>query len=258
MSTIIGLCGIVYSIYFAFTHPHKGFTGYFDLPAVVLLGITPPSVMLLSNTVGDFLMGFRILLGSMLKSKRSLQGEVINTLSSLSAAVRTDGYAALVNARKRIKYDFLRDGVSMIVNDFSADEIRHNLEAKINAKQSRMTHASDLFENMSKVCPGVGMIGTLMGLIGMMSNMSDPNTIGSGMAMALITTLYGLMLGTILYQPWGAKIAVEAEKATEIDFLVLEGVLHMKNRKSSVHLSNIMNTYTRGTNPRSPAPKQGA
>ena len=87
------------------------------------------------------------------------------------------------------------------------------------------------------------MIGTLMGLIGMMSNLSDPATIGSGMALALITTLYGLLLGTILYAPFGEKIAIEAEKSQELNLMVMEGVLALKGKKSSVHLKNIMSTY---------------
>ncbi len=257
MSTLLGLAGVCWSLYFVFTYPSKGFGGYYDLPSLVLLVVAPPSIMLLSHTVSDFIHGANILFGSMFKSKRALQQEVINILSVLSASVRKDGYAVLLDARKKIKYDLLREGVSMIVNDFSVDEIRHNLDAKIKAKQSLMNHASLLFENMSKVCPGVGMMGTLMGLIGMMSHMSDPATIGSGMALALITTLYGLLLGTVLYQPWGEKISVEAEKTFEIDQLVLEGVMLLKNRKSSLHLKNIMNTYGRN-GAKNEAPPKGA
>ena len=75
------------------------------------------------------------------------------------------------------------------------------------------------------------MIGTLMGLIAMMSKLSDPSAIGAGMALALITTLYGLMLGTILYAPFGEKISIEAEKIHELDLLVLEGALALKGKK---------------------------
>jgi chemotaxis protein MotA len=106
-----------------------------------------------------------------------------------------------------------------------------------------MALAANLFENMSKLCPGMGMIGTLMGLIAMLSNMNDPTKLGSGMAMALITTLYGLMLGTILYGPWGEKIQIEAEKIHEIDMMVLEGVLNIRGKKSSIHMKDIVKTY---------------
>ena len=134
----------------------------------------------------------------------------------------------------------------LIVNDFKPEEIRHNLSARINAKQSQMALASNLFENMSKVCPGVGMIGTLLGLITMLSNMADPSTIGSGMALAMITTLYGIGLGTILYAPMAEKIQLQAEHTLEVDLLVMEGVMNIKGKKSSVHLKDIVKTYGKG------------
>lgn len=243
MSTILGISGIIYGLYFVFTYEQKGFSGYLDIPSMVLLGLLPPSIMLLSHKISDFLIGVKILLQSMFQNTNRQQNTVINSLTMCSARVRSDGIGALVQERKKLSYNLLRDGVSLIINNFTVDEIRHNLHAKINARQSQMTLASNLFENMAKVSPGVGMIGTLLGLITMMSKISDPATIGSGMALALITTLYGLLLGTILYAPFGEKIAIEADKIYELDLLVLEGVLALKGKKSSIHLKDIMNTY---------------
>jgi chemotaxis protein MotA len=150
---------------------------------------------------------------------------------------------ALVPLRDQMRYDLLRDGFSLIINDFKTEEIRHNLMARVDAKQTKMALAANLFDNMSKLCPGMGMIGTLMGLIAMLSNMNDPTKLGSGMALALITTLYGLMLGTIIYGPWGEKIHIEAEKILEIDLMVVEGVLNIRGKKSSIHMKDIVKTY---------------
>lgn len=246
MSPILGLCGIAYCVYFVVNAPHNGFRGYLEPSAIVMVGLCPPSVMLLSHTLKDFLVGFVTLFQAMFATNRRAQAEVINVLTHGSALVRTEGIGSLIKIRDRVRYDLMRDGLSLIVNDFSADEIHHNLTARIQAKQMHMAAASNLFENMSKACPGVGMIGTLVGLISMLSNLQDPSTIGSGMAMALVTTLYGLFLGTALYGPFGEKIALEAEKTYDTDMMVLEGVLHLKNKKSSVHLKDIMKTYGTG------------
>ena len=243
MSFLIGIAGIFYGLYFIFTYESKGFSGYFDVPSMVLLGLLPPSIMLLSHTISDFITGIRILLQSTFSNTTRKQNAVINSLTMCSARVRADGIGALVKERRHLTYDLLRDGVSLIINNFTPEEIKHNLHAKINARQAQMSLASNLFENMSKVSPGVGMIGTLLGLIAMMSKISDPSTIGAGMALALITTLYGLLLGTILYAPFGEKIAIEAEKIYELDLLTMEGVLALKGKKSSVHLKDIMKTY---------------
>lgn len=246
MSTLFGLAGIVFSLWFAFKHEGGGFQGYFSLGGAVLLVVGPPSIMLLSHSIMDFVTGAKLLFASMLGGKKKKHEEVIETLTAASKAVRSEGMGAVIPYRDKASYDLLRDGLSLIINDFKPEEIRNNLMARINLKQSHMQLASNLFENMSKICPGVGMIGTLMGLIGMLSNMSDPAKIGSNMALAMITTLYGLGLGTILYAPWAEKIALEAERSLELDMLVVEGVLNIKGKKSSVHLKDLMKSYTAG------------
>jgi chemotaxis protein MotA len=243
LSSLIGLLGIGFSLYFVLNHETGGFIGYLHPPAIILLGICPPCIMLLSHTISDFLTGAQLLSASLFSRVSKHQDEVIETLTIGSKLFRSEGLGAMVPLRNKVRYPLLRDGLSLIINDFKPEEIRHNLTARINAKQGQAQMAASLFENMSKICPGVGMIGTLIGLISMLSNMQDPSKIGSGMAMAMITTLYGLALGTIIYAPWGEKIALEAEKNLEIDLLVLEGVLYIKGRKSSVHLKDIMKTY---------------
>jgi len=243
MSQLLGVSGIAFAIWYAISHPAMKFHGYWDPAAMVLLGFGPPSVMMLSHTVSDLIMGIKLLWSSIFSQHAQHQQETIDMLTRASQIVRTEGLGALVPLRDRMRYDLLRDGFSLIINDFKAEEIRHNLMARINAKQSRMALAASLFENMSKLCPGMGMIGTLMGLIAMLSNMNDPSKLGGGMALALITTLYGLMLGTIIYGPWGEKIHIEAEKILEIDLMVLEGVLNIRGKKSSIHMKDIVKTY---------------
>lgn len=243
MSAIVGLSGIIFAFYVVFTAEKTGFSGYVDTTSMILLCIVPPCIMLLSHTLGDFFTGIRLLLASSFQNSRSIQRDVINTLSHCSAKVRSEGIGSLIQIQKQLNNDLLRDGIAMIVNDFHRDEIKHNLEAKIKAKHGQLSQAAHLFENLAKVCPGVGMIGTLVGLITMLSDMQDPSTIGSGMATAMITTLYGLLLGTILYAPGAEKILLESEKIMEIDALILEGVLHLKEKKGSLHLKNLVQTY---------------
>lgn len=243
MSPIIGLIGIAFSLYYTFSFPSTGFSGYFDLPSLVLLGIMPPSIMLLSHSIQDFTTGIVTLFNSLFKSQDQVQQEVIEILTRSSAMVRSDGIGSLAKVRGSVRYPLLNEGMALIINNFATQEIRHNLANKIKAKQTRFNLATNLFENISKLSPGVGMIGTLLGLIAMMANMKDPSQIGGGMALAMITTLYGLLLGTLFYGPCAEKIALEAEKSLEIDQMVLEGVLSLKGKKSSMHMKDIMRTF---------------
>lgn len=248
LSLILGIAGIFYSLYFTVTHHGSGFDGFYDKTALVLLLLMPPSVMLLSHTITDFYVGLTILLKALFRTQGRREKEVIEVLTASSALVRAEGIGALMKVRNRVKYPFLRDGLSLILNDFSSEEIRHNLQNKINAEQMRMSLASNLFENISKLSPGVGMIGTLVGLISMMANLKNPDQIGAGMALAMIGTLYGLLLGTLIYGPFSEKISLEAERNLQIDLMILEGILTLKGKKSSIHMRDIMNTYSQRKN----------
>jgi chemotaxis protein MotA len=77
----------------------------------------------------------------------------------------------------------------------------------------------------------------------MLSNMSEPSKLGPAMAVALLTTLYGLVLGTVVYMPIAEKISIYAEKKLQLDLMVLEGVLLLKEKKSQAHLRDVLNTY---------------
>jgi chemotaxis protein MotA len=255
MSQLVGLVGVIATVWFVLTHPNPNFKGFWDLGSAVLLGFGPPCIMLMSHTLADFVMGIKLLFQSITSRHNHHQEEIIGALTKASQMVRSEGLGALVSIRDRVNYGLLKDGLSLIINDFKPDEIRHNMMARINAKQSRMALATNLFENMAKLCPGVGMIGTLLGLIQMLSQMNDPTKLGGGMAMAMITTLYGLGIGTVIYGPWGEKIHLEAEKSNDLDMMVLEGILNIKSRKSSVHMKDIMKTYASSKHS---APPKGA
>ena len=69
--------------------------------------------------------------------------------------VRTEGLGSIIRIKDRAKYELLRDGFSLIINNFTPEEIKHNLMARIESKQTRMGLAANIFENMSRVCPGV-------------------------------------------------------------------------------------------------------
>jgi chemotaxis protein MotA len=245
MSGLLGICGIAFGLYFIFTFKVTEYSGFYDPPSLVFLVLVPPCIMLLSHRLGDFLTGFRILFRSMFQNTSRQQQKVIATLSDCSRKIREEGMGSLMQLKKDITHELLADGINLIISNFSSEEIQHNLQSKIDFKQTKMTLASHLFENMSRVSPGVGMIGTLIGLVNMMADLSDPKSLGSGMAIALLTTLYGLIVGTLIYAPLGEKISIESEKCYQLDMMVLEGVMALKDKKSSLHLTHIVKTYGR-------------
>src|SRR4051812_10157021 len=113
MSPVLGLLGIAFSLYFAFTHEGTGFKGFVDPAAMVLLGLGPPSIMLLSHSLTDFITGVKLVFSSMFFGIKRHHEEVIVTLTEASKAVRSEGIGTLVAFRDKARYPLLRDGLSL-------------------------------------------------------------------------------------------------------------------------------------------------
>ena len=90
MSSLIGISGIVYGLYFVFTFPRAGFSGYYDLPSLVLLGLLPPSIMLLSHQLRDFFTGITTLIRAIFGNVERQHRLVINSLTSCSAQSKSN------------------------------------------------------------------------------------------------------------------------------------------------------------------------
>ncbi|MBM3382576.1 MAG: hypothetical protein FJY29_09075 [Betaproteobacteria bacterium] len=263
IGVLVGLSGFAWSLWYVLQHGSNQFRGFWDPAAAILLGVGPLCVILMSHSFVDFVAGIKTLTKIAFFSQKKEMNQIANQLSTMTSAVRTEGVGILARYKEHLRNPLLKDGVTLILSGFTPDEIRHNLTAKINTKQNEFTHASSLFENLGKLCPGMGLLGTIVGLVQMLSNMSDPARLGPGMAIALLTTLYGLLLGTVVYTPVSEKISIYAEKTLQRDLMILEGVMLMKEKKSHAHLRDVLNTYssvapaerTQTRNPHSSAPQ---
>lgn len=247
LSLLLGLAGFGFSIWYVLTNTAaKSFTGYIDYSALLLLLLAPPSIIFISHNFVDFFKGMRVLFSMASLNQNREMNQLSNQLTQLSSSVRTEGIGVIAQFAGRVKNAFFRDGLQLILNGFTPEEIKHNLVAKINAKQTQFVHAQNLFESLAKLCPGMGLLGTIIGLVQMLSNLDDPKKIGPGLAVSLLSTLYGLILGSAVYGPIAEKISIYAEKMKQIDIMILEGVLLLKQKKSNAHLRDVLNTYSRG------------
>ena len=245
ISFLIGLACFALAFWVTVDTKKTEFSGFYDESALLLLITGPIAVVLVSRGIFATLKGFKTVIGILFSSPRSQSKRVIKDLSELHAAVRSEGLGSLMSFKDRVKNQFLREGIQMVLGGFSADEIRQHLSVKIQMNQSLYQNTGDLFETLGKNCPAMGLIGTVIGLILMLSHLSDPTNIGTGMAVALLATLYGLILGTVIYTPLCDKVRHYGEKMYEIELMALNGLILIKDKKSEGHLENIFSTYSR-------------
>jgi chemotaxis protein MotA len=247
ISVLFGLLGF---LAVSFLIVGKDLRIFYDRDSLILLLVGPVAVIFMSHSFIDFFSGVRTLASMAFLNHSKEMNNISNLLTQLSQAVRADGIGVLAQHKERINNPLFKDGLTLILNGFTPDEIRHNLVAKINTRQNQFNQAANLFESLGKLCPGMGLLGTIIGLMKMLKNMSDPKSLGPAMAIALLTTLYGLVFGTVLYMSVAEKVRIYAEKSLQLDTMILEGVLLLKEKKSGAHFRDVLNTY--GTNAGTP------
>lgn len=154
---------------------------------------------------------------------------VITQLISLAELARREGLLALDNSLDKVKDDFLRHGLQLVVDGVDATVIREILETDLDAIEDRHKMGRKLFDQMALFSPAFGMIGTLIGLIQMLRNINDPSAIGPGMAVALVTTFYGALLAYLVFIPISGKLAVRASEEALEKQILIEGILAIQS-----------------------------
>jgi chemotaxis protein MotA len=149
--------------------------------------------------------------------------KIINDMISLNKIARKDGLMALENQMP--KDEFSAKALRFMVDGFDEERIQEMLRKDIQLTVQRHTVGQNVFRGMGSSAPAFGMIGTLIGLVQMLANMSNPQSIGPAMAIALLTTLYGALLANLVCLPIADKLALRSQREQENRALTLEGVL---------------------------------
>lgn len=148
--------------------------------------------------------------------------EIIDITEDLLRLVRTKGALAMDNYE--VKNDFYQTGVRMLVDGYSSDLVNQTLREKQKRMIEKAETSAGVFRSIGEAAPAFGMIGTLVGLIQMLSNLSDPSAIGPAMAVAMLTTLYGAMIANLFALPMADKIESWAQNESERQLLIIEAV----------------------------------
>lgn len=154
--------------------------------------------------------------------------KTIKDIIDLANLARKEGLFALDNKANEIEEPFFKKGLLLVVDGTDPELIRNILETDLTLMEDRHKECSAMLFSMSAYAPAFGMIGTLIGLIGMLKNLNDASTLGAGMSTALITTLYGCILANLLCTPMAGKLNAYTEKETQYKELVIEGLLSIQ------------------------------
>ena len=232
-----------------------GSAGMFvNVPSLlVVVGGTFGAVMM-KFTLGQFLGAFKVALKAFL-SKMDKPEELIEQAVEMANEARKGGLLALEG--KETGNEFMSKGIQLMVDGHEPEVIRQTLITDMNLAIARHETGKKIFSPMGDTAPAMGMIGTLIGLVQMLSNMSDPKSIGPAMAVALLTTLYGAMIANIFALPIADKLGLRAKEERMIKSMIVDGLSGIQEGRNPRVIEELLKTYLPSSKRETPVAEAG-
>ena len=207
MHIIAGLIGLAASFYVAHGHMPTAFTGFVHPGAMVLLLGAPPSILLIGHDLRSIWDAVRVLAEALRYRARAAQ--CADGDRSLSLRARDQARRAPVEAERALasaRDPLLREVGPLLLQPGGGGEVRETIATLIYARLARVRGAEDVFRSLFRTTPAVGLMGTIIGLVNMLMNLRNFEQIGPGMAVAQLSTLYGLILAYGLWGPLAKRV----------------------------------------------------
>jgi chemotaxis protein MotA len=155
--------------------------------------------------------------------------ELIQKLVEFATKARKDGILSLESEITSEPNEFLRKGLSMAIDGSDPDNIRDLLEIDIEQTSVRHKVLGSIFSEWAGLAGAMGMVGTLIGLVAMLLNMADPSAIGPSMAVALLTTMYGAIIGNVFGTPIASILGLRNDDETLVREMILSGIMSIQS-----------------------------
>ncbi len=170
----------------------------------------------------------------------------IEQFVDLAGTARREGLLALDRRVREIEDPLIRMGLEMAVDGIDVEEISDMMRIRIGSMMKSLQMVPKFYNTAGTFCPAFGMIGTLIGLIQMMQNLTDPAAIGGGMAVAMITTFYGAFFANLIFLPFATKAKSQAAQVMQSKELILAGVQGIVRGDSPTVLEQRLALYMDG------------
>ncbi|NUR07129.1 MAG: flagellar motor protein [Nocardioidaceae bacterium] len=203
-------------------------------PASLL--ILPAMLLVFGGTIGAAVAGgtmadVKAAISALIRAftwKPQPAGDLVPVVVGLADKARREGLLTLEDAVSKVDDEFLKKGISLVVDGTDPEELREILEGEVDAKRAEDKHSAKFFNDMGGYAPTIGIIGTVMGLVHVLENLSEPDKLGHLIAGAFVATLWGVMTANIMWLPIGNRLNRLSELEAARMELVIEGVLSVQ------------------------------
>lgn len=170
-------------------------------------------------------------------------GAVVKDIINYATKARRNGLISLEQEAQAVKDPFVKKGISLVVDGIDPQKLRETLEADIMAYEDHYKHAVEFYEAAGGYSPTIGIIGAVLGLIHVMSNLSDTSKLGGGIAVAFVATIYGLMIANIICLPIGTKLKIRMKEEVLRRVMILEGLIAIQNGENPHFIEQKLNAF---------------
>lgn len=239
LATLIGFIGAVGIVAAAMIFGGNALV-FINVPSLLIVVGGSLMVVLMKFTLAQFLGSVKVALKTLF-NKMDTPEELISKSVELVETSRKGGLLSLENVE--INNSFLKKGVQLLVDGHSPEIVREMLDKDIQQTLERHTVGKKVFIAMGDVAPAMGMIGTLIGLVQMLSTMDDPKTIGPAMAVALLTTLYGSMIANMIALPIADKLALRSAEEKQQKDLMIDAIVAIQRGQNPRVVEDTLKNY---------------
>lgn len=239
LATLIGIIG-AFAVVIASMVLGGGVGVFINVPSIVIVFAGSLLVVLSKFGMGQF---FRSLAtaAKAFMFKTVDHYAFIEEACSIADAARKGGLLSLEEIE--IKNDFMKKGVQLLIDGHEPDVVKNMMFKDMNLAYERHVTGQKVFKALGDVAPAMGMIGTLIGLVLMLSAMDDPKSIGPSMAVALLTTLYGAIIANMIAMPIADKLELRSEEERISKSLVIDALMGIQAGQNPRVIEETLKNY---------------
>lgn len=234
---IAGLILVIWSITLS-----GSIVNFFDVPSIIIVLGGSFSALVISFP-RKLLMKVPSILKKLIMPPRSDRQNIVLLFIELGKKARRDGLLALEDDLSAMEDEFLASGLQMVVDGVEPETIEETLELKMETIERRHRSGQDVFLKWGELAPAFGMLGTLIGLILMLVDLDDPSGIGTGMAVALITTFYGSLMANLVFIPIASNLEVQTDEEMYTCRMMIDGILAIQAGNNPRFIEERLMTY---------------
>ena len=215
---------------------------FIDIPSICIVIGGTFGITIACYSFRDIWTAFSIVVSTVFYQTRNPSSAALHVLQ-LAQLSRRKGLLAMEPYVPRLmNEEMLHKGLKMLVEGATGDEIESIMQGEMQAAARRHTRTVGVLRKAAEISPAMGLIGTLVGLVQMLGNLSDPSTIGPGMAVALLTTFYGAVLANMVFTPLASKLERNSSEEALINQIHVMAATSIGRQENPRRLEMLLNT----------------